>query len=122
MIKTVQAVFYALQIRKQKEFSAELLYQLGEQQALLAEELLPFYGGEANLTKVHNDYQALPIHSLKDLAVDGNDLMNDLDKKPGPWLKEQLTCLESAVVCRQVANKKEDLLYMAEKKQMNSAQ
>lgn len=122
MIKTVQAVFHALQIRKQKEFTPELLYQLGEKQALLTEEILPFYDKEANLAKVRNDYQSLPIHSLKDLAVDGNDLMNYFDKKPGRWLKEQLTFLEKAVICRQVTNKKEDLLFMAEKKQTESAQ
>ncbi|GEQ48854.1 CCA tRNA nucleotidyltransferase [Tetragenococcus koreensis] len=117
MIKTVQSVFYGLQIRKEQAFTADLLYQLGETQAILVEELLPFYGKTASLEKVLIDYHRLPIHSLKELAVNGNDLMTYFDKKPGKWLKEQLTSLEKAVIHQQVPNKKEELLQLAEQQQ-----
>ncbi len=116
LIKTVQAVFYGLQARKEDDFSVDLLYELGETYAILVEELLPFYGLTANLAKVQADYRMLPIHSLKDLAVNGNDLMNYFAKKPGSWLKEQLTYLESAVLHRRVSNTKEELLHLAKEK------
>lgn len=117
MIKTVQAVFHGLQIRKQQAFTADALYQLGESQAILVEGLLPFYDKLPDFEKVRSDYQQLPIHSLKELAVNGHDLMEYFDKKPGSWLKEQLNDLENAVLHRQVANRKEDLLYEAKRKQ-----
>lgn len=115
MIKTVQAVFYGLQVRKAQPFTADLLYQLGERQAVLVEELLWFYNKSPNIENVRENYQQLPIHSLKELAVNGNDLIVYFDKKAGKWIKELLTYLENAVIHRQVANQKEELLQLAKK-------
>ncbi len=106
----------AYKLEKKANFSVDLLYELGENYAILVEELLPFYGLTADLAKVQADYHMLAIHSLKDLAVNGNDLMNYFAKKPGSWLKEQLTYLESAVLHRHVSNTKEELLHLAKEK------
>lgn len=116
MIKTVQAVFHGLQIRKTRPFTADLLYQLGENQAILVEELLWFYDRIPNVEKVQEAYLLLPIHSLKELDINGNDLMVYFDKKPGKWLKELLTYLENAVIQRRVSNQKEELLQLAKKR------
>lgn len=115
LIRTTQAVFEGLQSRKQAFFSKQLLYELGEEQALLVEELLPFFELEAHLDDVQQAYHQLPIFSLQDLAITGNDLMTVFNRKPGKWIKEVLTASESAVIDGRVKNEKEKLLAFGHK-------
>ena len=53
---------------------------------------------------------ALPIHSLKELAINGHDLMETFKMKPGKWLKDVLEQCEKAVILRQIENSKSVLL------------
>ncbi len=113
LIRTVQSVFEGLQARKSAFFSSRDLYNLGEDNALLVEELLPYFNLKANCEKIKKDYQALAIHSLHDLAIDGHDLMQFFDKNPGKWLKDTLSACEKKVIDREVENQKETLLSYA---------
>ncbi|MGX7195488.1 CCA tRNA nucleotidyltransferase [Enterococcus olivae] len=110
LIKKTQAVFAGLQFRKKAFFTKQLLYTLGEEQALLAEELLPYFDRTPQLEKVQQMYQELPIFSLRDLAITGHDLMTAFNQKPGKWLKDVLSACEEAVIDGKIENKKEKLL------------
>ena len=48
--------------------------------------------------------------SLADLAVDGNDLMQELDETAGPWLGRLLDRLLDSVVADPARNRRELLL------------
>ena len=55
-------------------------------------------------------YEALPIKSLTDLAVNGTILMETFNKKGGIWLKEALLVCETAVINQEVVNEQAALL------------
>ncbi|NEU31183.1 CCA tRNA nucleotidyltransferase [bacterium LRH843] len=58
-------------------------------------------------------WNELPIKKKDDLAITGRDL---LYKKPGPWVKEELTWAEKAVVTKVIENDKEQLLQAIERR------
>ncbi|MFD1030851.1 CCA tRNA nucleotidyltransferase [Metaplanococcus flavidus] len=51
----------------------------------------------------------LPIHSKSELAVNGRDLMEWTEKKPGPWLKELLEEIERKIVFSELENEKDKI-------------
>jgi tRNA nucleotidyltransferase (CCA-adding enzyme) len=114
-IRMVQAVSQGLLQRKQGPFSDEQLYHLGSEVIALSEALLSYYGQEIDGSLSQARYQELPIHSLKDLAVNGRDLLQQFGQSGGPWLKEVLTALEKAVVTKTLMNEREALLHFAKK-------
>ncbi|MFD1486251.1 CCA tRNA nucleotidyltransferase [Lacticaseibacillus baoqingensis] len=57
-------------------------------------------------------YAALPIHSSRDLALNGRDLMTH-GMRPGPQLGQTLKRIEQAVVCGRLSNQMESLLAAA---------
>lgn len=54
-------------------------------------------------------YNHLPITSIKDLEIDGNEIMKILDIEAGPLIKEILNDLEYQVLYSKLKNKKVDL-------------
>ena len=109
-ICTVQAVLSGLQERKEGFFQPKTLYDLGLKQALLVEELLPYYQKTSQLERVEKKYEALPIKNLSQLAINGNDLLQFFQQKPGSWIKSSLEACEKKVLERQLPNQKQDLL------------
>ncbi|MFN2745617.1 CCA tRNA nucleotidyltransferase [Bacillus sp. z60-18] len=61
---------------------------------------------QRRLAEVRQAYEALPIKSLKDLAVTGGDLVNFRKKAPGKWVSEDLKRIEQAVLHGKLANRK----------------
>ncbi|MBM7692621.1 tRNA nucleotidyltransferase (CCA-adding enzyme) [Peribacillus deserti] len=57
--------------------------------------------------QIESVYQSLPIHALKELAVDGNDLIQWSARKAGPWIKEVLLFALEGVLEQKAANEKE---------------
>ncbi|WP_422123401.1 CCA tRNA nucleotidyltransferase [Planococcus sp. X10-3] len=51
----------------------------------------------------------LPVRSKSELAVNGHDLMEWMEKKPGPWLKELLEEIERKIVFSELENDKEKI-------------
>ena len=109
----VQSLFEGVLLRKAGPFSDEALYHLGSEAARLSEELLYYYGQEVDPSVSQARYQALPIHSLKDLAINGRDLLSHFDQSSGPWMKEVLAAAEKAVIEKRVANEEKALLAFA---------
>lgn len=114
LIDKVRGVLAALQIRKTGSLALMDLYRFGEEALVLAEELLPYLGSVSETDVMKQRYQKLPIHSLKELAINGHDLLELTGSKPGKWLKDTLSHCEEAVVTGRLANQREALLDAAQ--------
>lgn len=112
-IRQVQAGYQALQMRKAGDWTDRALYQAGLPTIHLVESVLPFIGQEDRFPVLAARYQALPIHQLQDLAINGRDLLEAIDRPSGPWLKEVLQQLEASVVTGEISNQRDGLLAYA---------
>ena len=100
----------ALEIIKQRPMDVLDYYQLNETCLTQLFYIAPFYDLALSKESLLNQYRLLVIHSLKDLAINGNDLMQALNRRGGLWLKETLAYCERAVLLKEVANEREALL------------
>ncbi|WP_195853012.1 CCA tRNA nucleotidyltransferase [Aerococcus sanguinicola] len=117
----IAGLAYALAVRQGLSvWDADSLYALGFdlawqlEQTLAQEEaegsLLSQRFSPANLAACQANWQALPIHSLKDLAVNGSDLIQAFHPAEGAQIGRWLGTLEAAVLAGQVTNDKASLL------------
>ncbi|MDQ0160710.1 tRNA nucleotidyltransferase (CCA-adding enzyme) [Alkalibacillus salilacus] len=87
----------------------QLLYQLGRNRFSQFLELLQqfeFY--EWSLKGLESMYNQLPIHSRKDMAIEGNQLLNlRPDKQKGPWIGEYLQLIERMILSGELLNQYE---------------
>ena len=113
LTKEVIQMVPALEFRLAYEWDNWSLYQLGRELALSVEYLLQYFDHEPNLEKVRLLYQNLPMHSLKDMALKGNDLMAHFDYPRGAWISSALHALEKEVVEGRLKNNSESLLAFA---------
>ncbi|WP_427814004.1 CCA tRNA nucleotidyltransferase [Enterococcus sp. 22-H-5-01] len=113
LTKEVIQMVPALEFRLAYEWDSWSLYQLGRELALSVEYLLQYFDHEPNLEKVRLLYQNLPMHSLKDMALKGNDLMAHFDYPRGAWISSALHALEKEVVEGRLKNNSESLLAFA---------
>ncbi|OJG46632.1 hypothetical protein RV04_GL001060 [Enterococcus hermanniensis] len=113
LTKEVIQMVPALEFRLVHEWDNWSLYQLGRELALSVEYLLQYFDHEPNLAKVRLLYQNLPMHSLKDMALKGNDLMAHFDYPRGAWISSTLHALEQEVVEGRLKNNNESLLAFA---------
>lgn len=106
--KTIQLVNkayqYALNIKE--TWLTEELYHAGKAVFSLVNELNVIRGQENNQHKVSQAYEALPIHSKKDLAITGADLLKWSGESAGPWVKETLDKVECGVLSNEINNEK----------------
>lgn len=103
-----------LEIIKQRPLDVLDYYQLNETCLTQLFYIAPFYDLDLSKESLLNQYRLLVIHSLKDLAINGNDLMQALNRRGGLWLKETLAQCERAVLLKEVANERESLLNYAQ--------
>ncbi|MDA1475294.1 CCA tRNA nucleotidyltransferase [Bacillus changyiensis] len=86
------------------------MYQAGEETLISAVMIHMLKENQSidrrKLAEVRQSYQRLPIKSLKDLAVTGNDLILMKNNPPGKWVSEDLTRIEQAVLCGELDNQK----------------
>lgn len=66
-------------------------------------------------TEIERIYKQIPIKNRHDLAVTGKDLIDLLEKRPGPWLKSLLERIEQHVVDGKINNNKEEIFAFAQK-------
>lgn len=57
----------------------------------------------------------MPLKSLSELAVTGNELAEALEKRPGPWLGNMLSALLQATASGDLLNNKQELLLEAKR-------
>ncbi|NIK12287.1 CCA tRNA nucleotidyltransferase [Alkalibacillus almallahensis] len=87
----------------------QLLYQLGRSRFPQFIQLLQqfdFYEGA--LEDFESMYSQLPIHSRKDIAIEGNQLLNlRPDKRKGPWIGDYLQLIEGMILSGELSNQYE---------------
>ncbi|HAA7104974.1 TPA_asm: CCA tRNA nucleotidyltransferase [Listeria monocytogenes] len=106
--KTIQLVNKAYQyaLNMKETWLTEELYHAGKAVFSLVNELNVIRGQENNQHKVSQAYEALPIHSKKDLAITGADLLKWSGESAGPWVKETLDKVECGVLSNEINNEK----------------
>lgn len=63
-----------------------------------------------NPQTIMESYHQLPINERQQLAVNGSDLMQYLNQRGGPWVKDVLRQIECAVVTKQVINSHDEIM------------
>ena len=61
------------------------------------------------ISKLNELYQNLPIHNQKDIVINGKDIANILNKKPGDYLKNIILDIEKQILSGKILNEKEQL-------------
>ena len=68
-----------------------------------------------DITILNKIYHNLPIKSKKDIKINGQDISNLLNLRPGIYIKEIMNDIEKKIINRELNNTKEDLEYYIEK-------
>ncbi|WP_035053076.1 CCA tRNA nucleotidyltransferase [Carnobacterium pleistocenium] len=106
-INQVQSALFALEYRLENNFNRQVLYQVGLQIALDVETMMECLEHPVNFESVHLLDQELPIHSKKEIRINGNDLKDMLDRKPGKWLGDLMIEIEEAILAGSLLNEKQ---------------
>ncbi|MGN1402457.1 MAG: CCA tRNA nucleotidyltransferase [Bacillus sp. (in: firmicutes)] len=94
------------------------LFMIGRQAIISAWNVNHFLGEECsgNSTEDINErWLRLPLHARDELAVNGQDLMEWCQRKPGPWMKETFDDIIGLIISRKLENKKEAIRREVEK-------
>ncbi|PFA70055.1 CCA tRNA nucleotidyltransferase [Bacillus sp. AFS015802] len=110
-IKALSKELDILKERKARGWTKDLLYRAGLKAAVNVENV---YGvmktsTHSSVEEVIEQYDKLSITSREQLDVTGRDLMTWTGQKGGPWLKERLTEIESAIIQETIPNDKEEI-------------
>ena len=86
LIQNVSQLVRGLRFRLSNDWRPMMLYELGEESAVLVERLLYYYQQESQVQVTKELVKALPIHQRHELAITGKDLLAILEETPGKWL------------------------------------
>lgn len=114
LIKQVKRIVPLVADLRADALNALALFKGGWSAVHDANQVAKLYGWAADDQKIREAYQALPIKSSKELAVDGRTLIRAGQIKPGPLLGRILNRLTVAVVQGQIANDRASLLAAAQ--------
>ncbi len=90
-----------------KGWNQELLFQLGLDYSIQVERVRSVITKEnvkANVEQIQQQFSYLPIQSREDLVINGNDLIEWYEKKPGPWISSMIATIERSVLNQEVQN------------------
>lgn len=111
-IDRVRKLFEGLKERLVKgKIDSLAIFHLGEEDALIIEDLILYLGEEAKHNELSNSYKELIIKDRDELAVGGHDLMKVSSMKAGPWLGEALNYSLEAIVYGKVLNDKDAIIH-----------
>lgn len=108
-IKEVESILTFLIGRIKQKWTKYQLYSAGLKVSLSVERLYHALNKSDSKTAVESlskMYRSLPIKERTDLEIAGSDLLSWFNKKPGPWIKECLFKIESAVLEGLIENDK----------------
>lgn len=110
-IKQILLILRWLKFRMENHWTAISAYQSGKSVMNSAEKIFQCLngGGQAPADQLEALFESLPIKDLSELQVNGNDLLSWYGKKPGPWIKELMGRIETAVVQGEVRNVKAEI-------------
>ncbi len=114
LIKSVQKnlTFLDLLLEKQ-EWTDLMLYKAGPDTAVSVERirsiLLNPHQIIENVKNIKSSFNRLPITTKRQMAVNGHDLLQWLNKDRGPWVAIMMERIEKAIILREVENKSTDI-------------
>lgn len=110
--RSVRDILTSFKIRSERPYSPMDAYRLPEP-ALISGTRFAYLTGKSGMPDdsdaISSLKKGLPISSLRDLAITGNDLIAWSGKKGGPWVKQWLANIEEAVVNGYLKNTREDI-------------
>lgn len=110
-IKKLKLIVSWLRYREKEKWNEEAVFNAGLDTAISVEKvrncILP--DEKLDLKQIRQLHEHLPIKNRSDLKVSGNDLMEWLEKSPGPWIGDLLTDVEKAVINGRVENEREKI-------------
>ena len=110
-ISTILTGYQTLLARLEKEWDAFLAYECPEVLAIEVEQLLPGIGHSEQLVELEEVYRQLPIHSMKDIQIDGFGVKEALGlEKMGPIIGEVLQALQTEILSGRLANENADIV------------
>lgn len=86
------------------QFKEEILRAAAHYAEIFLDFHLPY-----SLERIYQMKAAIPITSVSDIVVNGNELMDWKKEKRGPWIKEVLDKLTKEIVNGQVLNEREHI-------------
>lgn len=102
-------------LEKHQEFNNFTLYEYGVEINILANLVLYNLGKTENkIGEIRYKSEKMPLRSLTDLKVRGNDILNITNKKRGSWLSKLLDELAFKVLSGELKNDKKVLLKYCE--------
>uniref|UniRef100_UPI00406C89C9 CCA tRNA nucleotidyltransferase n=1 Tax=Sutcliffiella sp. FSL R7-0096 TaxID=2921670 RepID=UPI00406C89C9 len=106
--KAVQENLKVIEEVKLRGWGKEVIYRSGLEQSLEAQQVLNVLGWDKQgmSVHIHKIYNSLPIHSLKDIVFDGNDLINIAGEKRGKWIAMLYQDLELALIHEETQNER----------------
>ena len=103
--------YQTLLARLEKEWDAFLAYECPEDLAIEVEQLLPGIGHSEQLVELEEVYRQLPIHSMKDIQIDGFGVKEALGlEKMGPIIGEVLQALQTEILSGRLANENTEIV------------
>lgn len=114
-VKKMKEIHLILEGVRKRENEIWTRYSLFEQGLTRAQRIERLYCVlknkelETSLDVLQKMWNGLSIHTIKELAVSGKDLMDWTKKKGGPWVKEELNFILDGVLEGQVENSLSDI-------------
>jgi len=105
--QTIKFINQAVELRLKGPYAIETIYNFDEDTLLIAEEFTRIlYPAIAHMDVqiIKRMKRSLPIQSMKDLTVSGNDLIDWMQKPGGPWIQQMLKDLVTAILNNEVEN------------------
>lgn len=115
LITNVKKTLPVVQSLRRNSIEPLKMFQAGQQALLDANQVAKLYGWAVADKELRTAYAALPIKSMKELAVDGGVLIKQAGIKPGPQLGKILNELTIQVVNGQLTNDRDELITVAKK-------
>ncbi|UQS82778.1 CCA tRNA nucleotidyltransferase [Bombilactobacillus folatiphilus] len=99
-------VLASVNLLNQAEVTAWNLYQASPGVVTNCLAILNLLGKTTLANELQQQYEQLPIKNVRELAVNGRDLMSELKMPAGPQLGQTLLWIQQQVVAQQLVNQK----------------
>lgn len=106
-IKQVLQIFKCTETIENRKWTSVFVYQAGLDKAISADKIRSLLDDlPSEQEDIERIYNELPIKNRKQLAINGNDLIEWFQQEPGPWISKRLEAAEKAVVEGVIENDK----------------
>ena len=101
VVKKYENIKYALDSNTPLEL---ILYNNGKDDVQFVSELFKYY------TKKDIDNVKLKIHSFNDVEITSKEIIDTINLKPGPWIKDIISQIEKNILLNKLNNRKEEIV------------